>query len=170
MPLISAFWGFVILVAGRQYYPIFVGGVFYVASTFIIEQVWAPLQGIQTIWVPLVFGLLGWGLTLELRRWIARPAIFAAGYYVFLTLLPVLGVPVALHWIILVLCGLIFFILSLLWFDYTLMSVAVLTGSTMILSAANFPVGLSQGVFALCVFFSFAAQLVIRRYGDPIPD
>ena len=170
MQIISAVWGFVILVVGRQFYATFVGGVFFFASTILIDLFWGPLEGIQAIWVPLLFALLGWFLRLELRRWIARPAIFAAGYFLFDNLLPILGVEVPLHWAFLVLGGAIFFIASLLWFDYTLIVLSMLTGATLILGSAELTRELNQALFILMAIFSFGAQIVIRRYSSPVPD
>ena len=170
MAIISAVWGFVILVVGRQYYATFVGGVFFFASRIVIDLFWGTPEGIQAIWIPLLFALLGWFLSLELRRWVARPAIFVAGYYVFENLLPILGVEVPLHWGFLVAGGVIFFIISILWFDYTLVVLSMLTGATLILASAEVARELSQGLFILMMIFSFGSQVVIRRYAQPVPD
>lgn len=170
MPIISAVWGFVILIVGRQFYATFVGGVFFFGSVALIEQFWGPLEGFQAIWIPLLFAAIGWGLSLELGRWIARPAIFVAGFFVFSSLLPSLGVEVTLHWTILVLGGVLFFLASLIWFDYTLMLLSLLTGATLILGSAEFSRGLNQAVFILIIIFSISAQVVVRRYAQPIPD
>jgi hypothetical protein len=170
MQIISGVWGFVILVVGRQYYATFVGGVFFFASTIVIDQFWGTPEGIQAIWIPLIFAALGWFLSLELRRLVARPAIFAAGYFVFDHLLPVLGVEVPLHWAFLVLGGAVFFVTSLLFFDYTLIVLSMLTGATLILESAGLERGMNQALFILMAIFSFGAQVVLRRYSQPVPD
>ena len=170
MEIVSGFLGFAILLVGRQFYGVFVGGTFFLTSAFLIDQVWGSPTGFQAIWVPLLFGLLGWGLTMELRRWIARPAIFLGGAYVFMKLPVALGMHVPEHWGFYVLGGAIFFLFSLVWFGYTLIILAMLTGVTMLLTALVVPRGLEVALFAIMAIFSLGAQMVIMRYGQSVPD
>ena len=170
MDIVTAVWGFVILLVGRQYYASFVAAIFFVASAYLIERFWGTPQGIQAIWVPLLFALLGWGLTMEMRRWIARPAIFLAGVYIFMELPLIVGAQAPLHWAFFALGGAIAFVFSLVWFDYTLVVLSMLTGATMILGAAGVRGGLGVAYVALTAIFSLGAQFVIMRSGPPAPD
>jgi hypothetical protein len=168
--IITAVWGFVILLVGRQFYVSFVGGVFYVTAIFVSELFWEKPQGFQAIWIPLLFALLGWGLTLELRRWLARPAMFIAGIYVFKELPIVLEINIPENWFLYVIGGAIFFLLSFVSFDYTLMVLSTLMGATMILKAAGITPELSLGLLAVMALFSLSSQFVIMRYGQRVPD
>jgi hypothetical protein len=170
MQAMTAVFGFIILLVGRQFYMTFVAGMFFLASAYLIDRLWGTPAGFQAVWVPLLFAALGWGLTLELRRWVARPAIFLAGVYVFMQLPLVLGMAVPQHWLFFALGGVFFLLLSLLFFDITLIVLSMLTGATMIMRSVAVPEGLNLALLVLMMIFSLGAQLVIMRYGQRAPD
>jgi hypothetical protein len=170
MNFVSAVFGFMILLVGRQFYPLYVGATFFLASAYLIDQVWGTPRGFQAVWVPLLFGLMGGGLTMELRRWIARLAVLLGGAYVFMTLPPLLGILAPQHWAFYLLGGLIFLAFSVVFFDVTLIVLSMLTGAALILRAVDQDPTLNLALLVLICLFSLIAQLVLLRYGQRTPD
>jgi len=158
MSIIYAVVGFLMLIAGRQFYSFFVGGMSLVQSDT------------NAMWISLVVGLIFGVLTFELRRWAAIAATFIAGGFLLFTLLQVFNVEHNLPWFFFLLAGCICAILALIVFDLALVVISVLTGSTMIVQVVSFG-GLDiLTMFFVLGIFGLVTQFVLLRYSGSTPD
>jgi hypothetical protein len=172
MPIISAGYGFLMLVAGRPFYSVFAGGVGFLVGNFLVEQYpflspfsWHPF--VMPLIVSLVFG----ALTFLFKRWVARVCGFFAGGYILYRLPVALGAQTS--WgspVLFAIIGAICFVLLLVWFDFALIALSSLSGTSMILQALRTGALDPIALFLILLVFGLITQFLLMQYIRPTPD
>lgn len=171
MPAIQATLGFVISLLGRQVYPVFVGGVGFVATAFFMTHL-RPFEsewGMMTL--SILVGFFTALATFLVKRFAAWIAAFAAGVYLLYSLPPVFGgnLERVSYWYA-ALAGAFCVALVMAWFEGGMVFLAALTGAVMMIQAINFGAISPVVMFLVLLVFSLAAQYVLMQYGTPSPD
>jgi hypothetical protein len=171
MSVITVGIGFMILIAGRPVYPIFVGGMCFLLGALLDRSIdltpvaWGPLAG------PVIFAILGFLAAFALRRWAAWVAGFGAGVYLVYTLPQVFeagpGWSTPLTFII---AGTFCVTLLLITFDAFLLFLSSLTAVTMILSNTRFGRLEPVVIFLILLVFGMITQYLVYEYARPAPD
>lgn len=171
MSVITVGIGFMILIAGRPVYPVFVGGICFLLGGLLDQRydltpaAWGVLAG------PVIFAVLGFLAAFAFRRWAAYIAGFGAGGYVIYSLPQVFkaniswGTPLTF-----VIAGALFVTLLLIVFDAALLFLSSLTAVTMILGNARFGRLEPVAIFLILLVFGMITQYLIYEYARPAPD
>ena len=163
--------GFMVLIAGRPVYSVFVGTIAFLLGTFLSGWFTLFPPAWNDFFIPLLFAVIGIILAQVFRRWTARVAGFVAGGILLLNL------PVALgsgtYWtspFLFVGAGIVTVILLVFIFDFALIVLTSLMASTLILSYTT--IGrLDQGsMFLILTVFGIITQYLIMQYMTPSPD
>ena len=124
--------GFLMLIAGRPFYPSFVAGVSYLSIYWLIEQFnWVESQ-MSIMWISLFIALAIGIMTFELRRWAAVAGAFIAGGYILFYVPGIFRLNLELPWPFFLIAGGLCVILIIFLFDFTLMMLSAITGAAMI--------------------------------------
>jgi hypothetical protein len=164
--------GFVILLVGRPAYAAFVGGVGYLVGVYLTSVLDIAQVGWNEVMLPLLFAAFGALTAFTFRRWAARLAGFIAGGYLVFYLPSVFGIENELSssWILFVVAGIVAFLLLILSFDFSLVILSTLVGTTLILSSMSFGNLDSITMFIVLLFFGVIVQFLLFQYGRPSPD
>jgi hypothetical protein len=163
--------GFMMLIAGRPVYSVFVGSISFLLGTYLTSQIRVFPPEWNTFFVPLLFAIIGVVLTQAFKRWTARVAGFIAGGILIVNLPNAFGSGV--YWnssLLFAAAGIISVILLFFIFDFALIVLSTLTAVTLILSYMR--VGnLDQGaMFFILAIFGIVVQYLILQYATPSPD
>lgn len=171
MSIINVGIGFLILIAGRPAYAVFVGGATYLAAAYANERFALTPAGWSPLAVPIIFGALGALSVFVFRRWAARLAGIVAGGYLVYNLPQVFGAqPEWATPIAFAIGGALSFVMLIVLFDGFLIFLSALTAVTLILRDVKFG-GLEPAImFIILLVFSLIAQYLIFEYGKPSPD
>jgi uncharacterized membrane protein YeaQ/YmgE (transglycosylase-associated protein family) len=71
--------GFMMLIAGRPVYSVFVGTIGFLVGTYLVDQITVLPPEWNSFFIPMLFAIIGVVLTLVFKRWAARVAGFLAG-------------------------------------------------------------------------------------------
>lgn len=171
MPIITAGFGFMMLIAGRPAYAVFVGGVAFLIGSYLSGRVSLAPSTWNSLVTPILIAIMGGLAAILARRWAARVAGFFAGGYLVYALPKLFGAnpgwPIEIAFAV---GGLICFILLIVVFDAFLMFLSTLTAVTMILSSARLGSIDPLIMFLILVVFGVIAQYLIYEYGTPSPD
>lgn len=163
--------GFMMLIAGRPVYSVFVGSISFLVGTYLAGQITVFPQEWNTFFTPLLFAIIGVVLTQIFKRWAGRVAGFIAGGILIINLPNAFGSGV--YWTspyLFVAAGIISVILLFFIFDFALIVLSSLMAVTLILSYMK--VGnLDQGaMFLILSIFGIIVQYLILQYASPSPD
>ena len=170
MGIINIGIGFMLLVAGRPAYAVFVGGMAYVLGVFLGENLGFIPADWDKLIVPVSLTILGVLLTYVIRRWAARLAGIIAGIYLAYDLPTALGA--SNEWIsipIAAIVGIAFAVFLFFFFDIALITISSLTAPLLILHSmrtALDPVAL----YIILVIFGVIVQFLLTQYGKSTPD
>jgi hypothetical protein len=172
MPILNVGVGFVMLLVGRSAYAAFVGGVGYLIGVYLASVIQIAPSGWSDVVLPLLFTLFGALAAFAFRRWAARLAGFIAGGYLITYLPGIFGggqgwIP---SWIFFLVAGMISFLLLILSFDFSLVILSTLVGTTLILRSMSFGNLDNATMFIVLLFFGVIAQYLMLQYGRPYPD
>ena len=171
MSIMTVGIGFMMLVAGRPIYAVFIGGIGFLLGNFLAREFNFAPAGWGGLAFPIIAAILGVLLTFALKRWIARLACFLAGGFLAFDLPVIFGAEERLEsWIVFAVVGVICVVLSIVWFDYTLIILSTLIAVTMILQSVRFGLVDIGTMFFILVIFGLIAQYLILQYGRPSPD
>lgn len=171
MTIITVGMGFMMLIAGRPVYTVFVGGAgyligMYLASRFDLAQ--STWNGLVT---PILFAVIGGLAAALMGRWAARAAGFIAGGYLVYSLPQLLGAnPSWVSKAAFFIAGVICFILLIASFDAFLIFLSSVTAAAMILSSARLGSLNPVIMFLIVTVFGVIAQYLIFEYGKASPD
>jgi hypothetical protein len=163
--------GFMILIAGRPVYPVFVGGMGYLLGVLLDSQFRLAPPGWSPLAVPLVFTLMGFAAGYAFRRPMAYLAGFGAGGYLVYNLPKVFGAPAS--WatpLTFIIVGALCVPLLLIAFDAFLVFLSSLTAVTMILANARIGRFEPVAIFIILIIFGVIIQYLIFEYARPTPD
>jgi hypothetical protein len=172
MAVITVGLGFVLLLAGRPLYAVFTGVMAFLVGQYICERFAITPAGWNDFVLPLIFAGIGAALAFVLRRWSARVASVVAAIYVVLNMPNALGASVTWNTspVIMGVVSVLFVVLLILWFDYALIFISSLTGTTMILDQM-FSGALGPTVmFIILTIFGILVQFLLLNYGKSLPD
>ena len=163
--------GFMMLIAGRPAYWVFVGGMTFLIGSYFARQLIVFSLNWNNVILSLVFALSGVLLAFLARRWAARIAGFIAGGYL------VYNIPLALGgtsgWatpVYFAIAGFIAIAFLLFSFDIGMVIVSSLVAVTFILSNMQ-AVNLDRGIlFVLLLVLSLTTQYLVMQYARPTPD
>jgi hypothetical protein len=163
--------GFMVLIAGRPVYSVFVGTIAFLLGTFLSG--WFTMFPPQwnDFFIPLLFAVIGIILTQVFKRWSARVAGFVAGGMLLLNLPNVFGT--GTYWtspFLFVGAGIVAVILLFFIFDFALIVLSSLMATTLILSYTT--IGrIDQGaMFLILTIFGIITQYLVLQYITPSPD
>jgi len=163
--------GFMMLIAGRPVYSVFVGTISFLVGTYLASQITVLPPEWNTFFVPLLFAVIGVVLTQAFKRWAAMVAGFFAGGILIINLPNAFGSGV--YWsspLLFAAAGIISVIFLFFIFDFALIVLSSLMAATLILSYMR--VGnLDQGaMFLILAVFGIITQYLILQYASPSPD
>jgi uncharacterized membrane protein len=163
--------GFMMLIAGRPVYSVFVGSISFLVGTYLTSQIKVFPPEWNSFFIPLLFAIIGVVLTQVFKRWTARVAGFIAGGIMIINLPNVFGS--ASYWTspyLFAAAGIISVILLFFIYDFALIVLSSLMAVTLILSYIR--VGnLDQGaMFLILAIFGIITQYLILQYASPSPD
>jgi hypothetical protein len=172
MSIVSAGFGFLMLIVGRPFYGVFVGAIGFMIGAYLVERY--PFLT-PANWNPVVMPLIiavGFVLSTYLaKRWAARVAGFIAGGYILYQLPVVLGAPAT--WgspVLFAIAGAVCFILLLVSFDFALMVLSSLLGTTLILQVLHVSTIDPIAMFFILLIFGVITQFLMMQYIRPTPD
>jgi uncharacterized membrane protein len=170
MGIINIGVGFMLLVAGRPAYAVFVGGMAYVLGVFLGKNLGFIPAGWNELIVPVGLTVLGVLLTYVARRWAARIAGIIAGIYM------IYGLPTALgannDWVSIPLAailGIVFAVLLFFFFDIALVTISSLTAPLLILQSMRTSLD-PVALYIILVIFGLIVQFLLTQYGKSSPD
>jgi len=172
MPFVRAGFGFLMLIAGRPFYSIFVGGVGFLIGGFLVEQYpfispmnWNP------VFMPLIISLIFAASTFLFKRWIARAAGFVAGGYLLYHLPGALGSSASLGTpVLFVITGAVCFALMIVWFDFALIGLSTLLGTILVVQVLHTGSLDTMALFLILLVFGIITQFLLMQYIRPTPD
>jgi hypothetical protein len=170
MYIFHAAAGFVMILAGRQFYPSFVAGVGYAAIFWLIQQLDLIESQLNIMWVSLIIALAFGVLTFELKRWLAGITAFIAGGYLLFNVPPIFNMGLDLPWPLFLLAGAASVLLVVFLFDLMLVVLSAVTGATLIVLTVSFGGVDPIAMFFVLIVFGLVAQFVMLRYGESTPD
>jgi hypothetical protein len=171
MSIIYVGIGFMMLIAGRPLYWIFVGSIGFLAGNYLVGRAaFVPAEWNHML-LPVMMALVGIAGAFFVRRWSARVAGFIAGGYLWANLLVALGAGTQNDSLPLTLAaGAVAFLLLVFLFDAGLVLLSSLTAVTLILSSIKMG-NLDQGaMFIILVVLGLITQYLLLQYGKPSPD
>lgn len=170
MPIITAAIGFVMLILGRQFYGVFVGGCAYLATIYILRFFGRGQSQMELIIVPLVIGILAMALTFYMKRFAAYLAGFVAGWFIFSNLAEAIGAGSHYFtWLPLTIAGVCGALVLFPWFDVAMVLLSTVLGAILIVTSIHLPFNQTIA-FTLSVVIGLAAQIILLQYGHPSPD
>lgn len=171
MSIIYVGIGFMMLIAGRPLYWIFVGGIGFMVGNYLGEHTaFVPAEWNNMV-LPAIMALVGIAGAYFLRRWSARVAGFIAGGYLWANLLFALGTGTQNASLpLFIAAGVAAFLLLLFLFDAGLVLLSSLTAVTLILSSIKMG-NLDQGaMFIILLVLGLITQYLLLQYAKPSPD
>jgi hypothetical protein len=163
--------GFMMLIAGRPVYSVFVGSIGFLVGTYLAGQIKILPVEWNSLFIPSLFATIAVVLTLVFKRWTVRVAGFIAGGIMIINLPNVFGS--ASYWTspyLFAAAGIISVILLFFIFDFALIVLSSLMAVTLILSYMRIG-NLDQGaMFLILAIFGIATQYLILQYASPSPD
>jgi hypothetical protein len=162
IPIVHAIMGFLLLVAGRKLYWLFVGVIGFMLGVYFASSVFTSESEIVWIVIALITGVIGTMLAFFAQRLAIAVAGFISGGLIihnFSVLFdPNLGVP---EWIFFIVGGIIGVILISVLFDWALMILSSLLGANLLVGLINL-----KGWMSLIVtVFLFVIGLSLQARG-----
>jgi hypothetical protein len=163
--------GFLLLLAGRPAYWIFVGGVTYLIGSYFARQQIAFGWSWNNLLLGLVFTLAGISLAFSFNRWAARLAGFLAGVYL-VRYIPTLliGQAEITSSFYYVIAGMAAVILISISFNLGMVLISSFVGTTMILTNIHLENMKQNVIFLMLVIISIIAQYLLMLFMKPSPD
>ena len=163
--------GFMVLIAGRPVYSVFVGTIAFLVGTFLAGLLTIFPAEWNDFFIPLLFAIIGIILTQVFKRWSAKVAGFVAGGILLLNLPNALGS--GNYWtspFLFLGAGIISLVLLSFVFDFALIVLSSLVSATLILSYTRLG-NLDQGaMFLILTVFGIITQYLVLQYITPYPD
>ncbi len=155
--LLNILVGAALLLFGRRLYWLFVAAVGFVVGARLATESLGPDAGAWAVWIGLVVGLIGALLSLLLQRVIVGIAGFVAGGYLLCTATLGSGHE-SWAWLAFVIGGAGGALLILGAFDWALVGLSALVGSTLITQNVPLEPGLSALLFVALLVLGVGAQ------------
>jgi hypothetical protein len=171
MAAVQALIGFLTLILGRQYYPVYVGAITFMMAKLYIPQIF-PQQSVNNILVTsIVVGVIIGGLSISLKRILVIAASFLVGGSLVFGAADLLGLgPAFQTWGVFLIAGAFGALLALLVFDFGVIFLSAVYGATLILERLHMP-GFTPLVWLIMLtIFGIIVQWVLLQYGHPEPD
>ena len=166
MLLFQLLLGIVLLVQGRKLFWLFVGAVGFVVGLSLATQNIGGMNVGLAVVIAVIAGILGAILGVVLQRVAVGMAGFLAGGYVISQLPGVFSLQVgAFFWLVYLIGGGIGAILMAFFFDWALIVLSSLTGTTLITQAIHLrpPIILLLFIVLVAVGITFQASLLQRE-------
>ena len=165
MAILNIGIGFMMLVAGRTVYAVFVGGMGFLMANFLVGEFDFIPSGWNALTFPLMTALIGAFAAFVLKQWMARVTCFLAGIYLVYELPTILGATERWEsWILYGAVGVICFILSIIWFDHSVIIISTLVAVTMIIKSIHFGILDIGSMFLILVIFGVITQYLVWQY------
>jgi hypothetical protein len=163
--------GFMMLIAGRPIYSVFVGSIGFLVGTYLADLITVLPPEWNSFFIPMLFAIIGVALTQAFKRWAAGVAGFIAGGMMIINLPNAFGS--GGYWTspyLFAAAGIVSVILLFFIYDFALIVLSSLMAVTLILSYMK--VGnLDQGaMFLILAIFGMITQYLILQYASPSPD
>ncbi len=155
---LNALFGGALLIAGRKLFWLFVGVIGFIVGAQIAIRFFHGSELI-TIIAGLVLGVIFAVLAIFLETLAIGVAGFLGGGYILLSLAGLFGLDKGiLAWIIFILGGIIGAVLIAFLFDWALIIISSLAGSSMVVNAFHFAKSISVVTFIVLVFVGIVVQ------------
>ena len=167
---LNALFGGALLIAGRKLFWLFVGVIGFIVGAQIAIRFFHGSELI-TIIAGLVLGVIFAVLAIFLETLAIGVAGFLGGGYILLSLAGLFGLDKGIiAWIIFILGGIIGAVLIAFLFDWALIIISSLAGSSMVVNAFHFAKLISALMFIILVIIGIAVQASMlsaeRRTGN----
>ncbi len=155
---LNALFGGALLIAGRKLFWLFVGVIGFIVGAQIAIRFFHGSELI-TIIAGLVLGVIFAVLAIFLETLAIGVAGFLGGGYILLSLAGLFGLDKGIiAWIIFILGGIIGAVLIAFLFDWALIIISSLAGSSMVVNAFHFAKSISVVMFVVLVFVGIVVQ------------
>ncbi len=162
--IINILIGIILLTFGRKLFWLFVGFIGFAVGFHYASSVWNLQSHLLLIGLAILTGIIGAVVALFFQKIAVGLAGFAAGGYIALNLINLLGVRMdQLIWLPYLIGGIIGALLLFFIFDWALIIVSSLTGAAMIIQALSLNPRLELGLYFALVIFGVVIQTVLYR-------
>ena len=160
---LNALFGGALLIAGRKLFWLFVGVIGFIVGAQIAIRFFHGSELI-TIIAGLVLGVIFAVLAIFLGTLAIGVAGFLGGGYILLSLAGVFGLDKGIMtWVIFIVGGIIGAVLIAFIFDWALIIISSLAGSSMVVNAFHFAKSISVVMFIVLVFIGIVVQASTLR-------
>jgi len=168
MSVILVVIGFILLVAGHQGSWLYVGGVTFLVGSLLADQFNIVHSEIDMIIFSFTSGVLGALLCAYLRKFMVTLGALISGGYICYFLPGALGWETGwINWVIVLLVGLAFAVMTFIWGALPLILVSTLLGATLIIQNMSIASVGPIGMFIVLAIFGLVAQWVLWHYSKP---
>jgi hypothetical protein len=163
--IVLAVFGALLLLAGRRLYWLFVGVIGFVVGLSLGTQLFKTESELLILVIALTAGILGAALAVLFQRLAIAVAGFMAGGYLITALFKSFGFSVVMpSWLVFLIGGILGAILVLVLFDWALILLSSLTGTSLILTSVHVSQWVNIALWAgLCLVGIWLQASSLRR-------
>ena len=159
IPVVRAVLGFLLLVAGRKLYWLFVGGIGFVLGVQMASMAFSSESEIVLITIALIAGIIGIILAFFAQRLAVAIAGFISGGLILLNLSTLINFTFGLpDWLLFILGGIVGILLVAWLFDWALVILSALMGAYLLVGLLNVSGWLSLAVITMLFLFGVIVQ------------
>lgn len=154
--------GIIILISGRKLFWLFVGCVGFVIGFHYTPYLWNIQSHLILIIIAIITGIIGAVLAVFFQKIAIGLAGFAAGGYIAVNILNLIGFQIGqLIWLPYLIGGIIGALLLFLIFDWALIVVSCFAGASMIIQAVHLNPTVKLGLFCVLIIMGGIIQSVL---------
>lgn len=154
--------GIILLTSGRKLFWLFVGCIGFAVGFHYTPYLWNLQSHLLLIVVAIFTGIIGAVLAVFFQKIAIGLAGFAAGGYIAVTLLGLVGFQIGqIIWLPYLIGGIIGALLLFLIFDWALIIVSCFAGASMIVQAVNIGPAVKLGLYCILIVIGGTIQTVL---------
>lgn len=162
MPMVNIFVGLILLALGRKLFWLFVGCIGFVAGYASVQQFGGGQSELVVILISLFSGLVGALLAVFFQGVAIALAGFVAGGYTSMIVTALIGLERG-AWVIYVVGGILGAAMLFLIFDWALILISSLSGTSLIVQTVEFGQDMEALLFIVLVIIGIIFQTVLFR-------
>lgn len=162
--IVNVFIGAVVLIFGQKLFWLFVGCIGFAVGFHYAPYVWNVQSHGLLLVLAILTGIIGAVLSVFFQKIAVGLAGFAAGGYIIINLLNLLGLKLGqVIWLPYLIGGVVGALLLYLIFDWALIFVSSLSGASLIIQAVNLNPRLELGMFIALVILGIIIQTMLYQ-------
>ena len=160
--MINIIIGIIVLIAGRKLFWLFVGCIGFAVGFHYAPYVWNIQSQLLLVVIAILMGIIGAVLAVFFQKFAIALAGFAAGGYISISLVALLGFKFGqIIWLPYLIGGIIGALILFLVFDWALIIVSSFAGASMIIQAVSLNPRLELGVYFVLVLLGTVIQATL---------